>query len=154
MTAKLKAKRTSIAMIRYLCQTYATFLTPLDSHYRLPLKGTDMRFLTSGFFMNQFPPGLSEYPIGAVSNFYENLWRYSQLCVDNGDKLLPMLLLSVIYYCLCCWHWQLCIVPDFHRFHDTGINLSPAINLLLVSTTLVIKLLNTYQSTYTWNECF
>jgi hypothetical protein len=37
---KLKAKRTSIAMIRYLCQTYATFVTVptlLGSHYRLPL---------------------------------------------------------------------------------------------------------------------
>jgi hypothetical protein len=38
-TAKLKAKRTSIATIWYLCQTYATFPTPLGSHYRLPLKG-------------------------------------------------------------------------------------------------------------------
>ncbi len=36
-TAKLKAKRPSIAMIRYLCQTNATFLTPLGSSYRLPL---------------------------------------------------------------------------------------------------------------------
>ena len=37
-TAKLKAKRTSIATIWYLCRTYATFPTPLGSHYRLPLK--------------------------------------------------------------------------------------------------------------------
>ncbi len=36
-TAKLKAKRTSIATIWYLCRTYATFPTPLGSHYKLPL---------------------------------------------------------------------------------------------------------------------
>jgi hypothetical protein len=37
-TAKLKAKRTSIPTIWYLCRTYGTFPTPLGSHYRLPLK--------------------------------------------------------------------------------------------------------------------
>ena len=37
-TAKLKAKRTSIATIWYLCRTYATFPTLLFSHYRLPLR--------------------------------------------------------------------------------------------------------------------
>ncbi len=35
------------------------------------------RFLASGFFMNQFSPA-PEYPINTVSNFFENLRRYSQ----------------------------------------------------------------------------
>jgi hypothetical protein len=38
-TAKLKDKRTSIAAVRGLYRMYATFPTPLGSHYRLPLKG-------------------------------------------------------------------------------------------------------------------
>jgi hypothetical protein len=37
MTAKLKDKKTSIATARGLYRMYATFPTPLGSHYRLPL---------------------------------------------------------------------------------------------------------------------
>jgi hypothetical protein len=36
---------------------------------------SDTGFSSSGFFMNQFPSG-PEYPIGNISNFYDN----SQLC--------------------------------------------------------------------------
>jgi hypothetical protein len=36
-TAKLKDKRTSITTVRGLYRMYATFRTPLGSHYRLPL---------------------------------------------------------------------------------------------------------------------
>ncbi len=36
-TAKLKDKRTSIATVRGLYRKYATFPTPLGTHYRLPL---------------------------------------------------------------------------------------------------------------------
>ncbi len=42
-----------------------------------------------------------EYPVGAISYFFKNWRRYSQLCVtgvnDTGDNYL---LLTVIYYCL------------------------------------------------------
>jgi hypothetical protein len=47
------------------------------------LKGTvsrDFRLLV--FFMNQFPPS-PLYTIRAVSNFFENLRRYSQLKVHH-----------------------------------------------------------------------
>jgi hypothetical protein len=37
-TAKLNSKQTSIATVRDIYRMYATFLTPLGSHYRLPLK--------------------------------------------------------------------------------------------------------------------
>ncbi len=37
-TAKLNSKQTSIAVVRDIYRMYATFLTPLSSHYRLPLK--------------------------------------------------------------------------------------------------------------------
>jgi hypothetical protein len=46
-------------------------------------KGTvsrDFRLLV--FFMNQFPQ-VPEYTIRAVSNFFENSWRYSQLKVHH-----------------------------------------------------------------------
>jgi|LakMenEpi03Aug12_release.lakeMendotaPanAssembly.Ray.scaffolds.fasta_scaffold2718351_1 hypothetical protein len=36
-TLKIKTTATSIATVRDLCPMYATFLTPLGSHYRLPL---------------------------------------------------------------------------------------------------------------------
>ncbi len=48
-----------------------------------------MRFLTSVFFMNQFPQA-PEYTIRAVSNIFENLRRYSKLKVHHW----------------CRWHWQ------------------------------------------------
>ncbi len=51
------------------------------------------RFSTSGFFLNKFPLGLLvsrfEVSLGAVSKFYENSERHSQICVigsDTGDK--------------------------------------------------------------------
>jgi hypothetical protein len=40
------------------------------------------RFSISGFFMNQFPLA-PEYAIRAISNFFENLRRYSQLKVHH-----------------------------------------------------------------------
>ncbi len=49
-TAKLKAKRTSIATIWYLCWTYATFPTPPGSHYRLPLNS--VLFMFSWFIIS------------------------------------------------------------------------------------------------------
>jgi hypothetical protein len=36
-TAKLNSKQTSIAAVRNIFRMYATFLTPLGSHYRLPV---------------------------------------------------------------------------------------------------------------------
>ncbi len=56
------------------------------------LKGTVSRdFLLLVFFINQFPPA-PEYPIWAVSNFFENSRRYSQIKVDHR----------------CRWHrWQM-----------------------------------------------
>jgi hypothetical protein len=32
-------------------------------------------FFASGFIINQFPPS-PDYTISAVSNFFENLWRF------------------------------------------------------------------------------
>ncbi len=58
------------------------------------LKGTVSRdFLLLVFFMNQFPQA-PEYTIRAVSNFFENSRRYSQLKVDHRYqrhrwKILP-----------------------------------------------------------------
>ncbi len=56
------------------------------------LKGTVSRdFLLLVLFMNQFPPA-PEYSTKTVSNFFENLRRYSQLKVCHR----------------CCWHrWQM-----------------------------------------------
>jgi hypothetical protein len=49
-------------------------------------KGTVSRdFLLLVFFMNQFPQAL-ENTIRAVSNFFENSRRYSQLKVETGGK--------------------------------------------------------------------
>jgi hypothetical protein len=56
------------------------------------IKGTLSRdFLLLVFFINQFPPSPRDYPIWTVSNFFENLRRYSQIKVDHR----------------CRWHqWQ------------------------------------------------
>ncbi len=61
-TAKLKDKRTSIATMRHLCRTYATFPTPLGSHYRLPFICT---CCLHGAGRNDFDGGKSiKRPIG------------------------------------------------------------------------------------------
>ncbi len=50
-----------------------------------------MRFLTSGFFMNQFPQA-PEYTIWAVSNIFENSWRHS--IFEAQGALIPVSLTS------------------------------------------------------------
>jgi hypothetical protein len=73
-----------------------------------------MRFLTSGFFMNQFPSGPRISHL-AISNFYKNSQRYCNFVFNSGvndtgdklfanvndtsDKLLPVSLTPVIETC-------------------------------------------------------
>ncbi len=52
MTTKLKDKHNSIATVRDLLRTFATFLAPLLCHYRLPLKDTQYWHTYS----SHFPP--------------------------------------------------------------------------------------------------
>jgi hypothetical protein len=72
MTAKLKAKRTWIATIQYLCLTYATFLNPLGSHYRARNFATSRVFLLKGttVFSINVSPTRSRYAL------YLSLFKY------------------------------------------------------------------------------
>jgi hypothetical protein len=56
MTAKLKAKRTSIAAVRDQFLSFATFPTPLLSRYRLPLNRLDNKNKRGGAYAGAPPP--------------------------------------------------------------------------------------------------
>ncbi len=77
-------------------------------------------------------PLASEYPIGAISNFYENSRRYSQFRVDNGDlslvNLSPGTTTPAIFN---CW-WQR------HRWQFIAGNNNTCDNLSPVTTTPAI----------------
>ncbi len=60
--------------------------------------------------------------------FYENSWRYLQLCVYHRRP----------------WHRWISLVPDFHRSHDTSENLS-------VSTKAAINY-RSHQRCWPWNS--
>ncbi len=80
-------------------------MSALYSTVLLICRKSDTRFLSSGFFMNQFPPGSLSIALGGIfSNFYRN-WRYFQLCV----------------YRRYCWHRWLSRVLNCMD----SINLSP-----------------------------
>ncbi len=76
-------------------------------------------------------PQAPEYPVVAISNFYEYSRRYSQLfsdklftgVIDTGGKLSPESLLPMINYRQCLW-----LLPHFHQFRDTNNKFIAAIN--------------------------
>ncbi len=80
-TAKLTEKRTSLASVRDILWMFGTFPTPLLSRSRLPLKGQCHEIFDFCFFSWISFPQAPEYTIMVVSNFFENLRRYSQLKV-------------------------------------------------------------------------
>jgi hypothetical protein len=57
----------------------------------VPCRESDTRFSTSGFFMNQCPPGPQVFHWSHFE-FFENLRRYSRINVyhDTGDKLFSV----------------------------------------------------------------
>ncbi len=96
-TAKLTAKITSIATIRYLCRTCATFPTPLGSHYRLPL--TEKRWLrgdlgSSWRNLRQYllKPNSRTYNFievsGHILKFSEERFRYTMFTSPTRGKIL------------------------------------------------------------------
>jgi hypothetical protein len=64
-TAKLNGKQTSIATVWDLYQMYATFLTPLGSHYRLPLRRVSFYgpCHKCNLFLNISPSGGKRYTL-------------------------------------------------------------------------------------------
>ncbi len=93
------------------------------------VKGTVSRdFLLLVFFVNQFPQA-PEYTIGAVSNFFENSRRYSQLKVDHWYQRHR----QQNYRRYQRHRWQIC-----HRYQQHRRQILPPVSLvLLVSTTPV-----------------
>jgi hypothetical protein len=99
MASKLKDKCTLITTVPSIFRSFVIFATP--SFPLVPtLKGTvSQHFLLLVFFMNQFPPA-PKYPIRTVSNFFENLQRYSQFKVHHGYQQ---------------HEWQICHRCQWHR---------------------------------------
>jgi hypothetical protein len=59
---------------------------------QLYLKGVWHEIFDFSFIHESVSPLATEYPIGAISNFYENSRRYSQLCVYRRifiDSMTP-----------------------------------------------------------------
>ncbi len=71
-TAKLNSKQTSIAAVRDIYRMYATFLTPLGSYYRLPLRGIYLDLLNKNW------PGTS-----LIGNFFFVVNRLRELPVER-----------------------------------------------------------------------
>ncbi len=82
----------------YDCDTIITVWVIFNLSYNE--RDSVTRFLVLVFYMNQFPPAL-EYPIRTVSNFVENLQRYSQVKVHHRyqrhrRQILPPVLLVLL----------------------------------------------------------
>jgi hypothetical protein len=72
---------------------------PFQNHWFLLfiyIKGDWCEILVFRFFSCINFPRALQYPIGAISNFYENSRRYLQLC----------------FHCWCRWHWLWNICND------------------------------------------
>ncbi len=116
-------------------------ISRLGTFKRVWLEIFDFQF----FSWVSLPPG----PLvshGSISNFYENLRRYSHFFVDTGNKLFIsdndtgenvslLLLLPLINYCRCCWHRWLSLVIAGNN--DTSDNLS------LLTTTFIADVSDT-----------
>ncbi len=115
--------------------------------------------------MNQFPPD----PWVSHCGHFKVLRKFTETfatlfifgvftCSNNtGDKLSLALLLPAINYLWFFWHRRLCLVPNFHQFHDTSDNLwqvtnDTGDNYLPVTTTPVIFYPRCQQHQL-WNSC-
>ncbi len=99
------------------------FNEELKKHFLDKLKGTVSRvFLLLVFFMNQFPPA-PEYPIRIVSDFFENLRRYSQVKVHHGYQWHRWQ--NGRQY---QWHW----LQIFHCYQRHQRQILPPVSLVLL----------------------
>ncbi len=81
------------------------------------------------FFMISVPRA-HEYSLGAVSNYFENSRRYSRMTVYHRSTT-PAISCSPVQQ-----HWRLVLVTNFQW---SPVTTTPAINLLQVTTTSVIR---------------